>query len=472
MISLRRFLPLCLLLGCSTTRGAPPVEPPAPSAEPSGSAVHAPEKTVAEPIPEITSEEALAEFDAVWQAVNDQHFDPTFNGVDWAAVREEFRPRAERAQSLAEARDLIREMLDRLGQSHFVLFPAEVLAEAGVGAGADEDAEVRSEEVGTLGFDVRLRGGEALVSDVDPEGAALEAGVAPGWTLSRIGDLSVAESIQALSDSDPRRAALLLREALRGRLRGPIGSREELTFQDGQGREVELELERKKLEAVPHQLGTALPMLHLEFDSETYERSGKKIGWIRFTNWFLPMIQPINEAIDRMRAYDGLVIDLRGNSGGAASMVMGIAGNFFGEITELGVTQMREGTLRIVAIPRKTDLAGERVEPFSGPVAILIDETTGSASELFAGGVQSVGRAHVFGETSAGAVLPATLTRLPSGDVLMHALGDFKTADGTALEGRGVVPDEVVPLTREDLLAGRDPQLEAALAWIAARQHP
>jgi len=83
--------------------------------------------------------------------------------------------------------------------------------------------------------------------------------------------------------------------------------------------------------------------------------------------------------------------------------------------------------------------------------------------------MQDAGRARVFGETSAGAALPATTTQLPNGDSLMHATGDFVTSTGTRLEGRGVVPDEVVPLRRADLLAGRDPQLEAALTWILSQ---
>jgi len=50
--------------------------------------------------------------------------------------------------------------------------------------------------------------------------------------------------------------------------------------------------------------------------------------------------------------------------------------------------------------------------------------------------------------------------------VLLHAIGDFKTATGELLEGVGVVPDVSVPLTRETLLADGDPVLEAAVDWI------
>ena len=52
------------------------------------------------------------------------------------------------------------------------------------------------------------------------------------------------------------------------------------------------------------------------------------------------------------------------------------------------------------------------------------------------------------------------------GDVLQYAIGDFTTAQGDRVEGHGVIPDVTVAPTRADLLAGRDPVLEAALDWI------
>src|SRR4029079_12447261 len=109
---------------------------------------------------------------------------------------------------------------------------------------------------------------------------------------------------------------------------------------------------------------------------------------------------------------------------------------------------------------------GERGEPYRGPVAILVDGLTGSASECFSGGMQSMGRGRVFGQSSMGQALPARFDRLPNGDVLIHAWGDFVTGTGVRIEGRGVIPDQAAPLTRQALLDGHDPALEAALAWI------
>jgi carboxyl-terminal processing protease len=147
-------------------------------------------------------------------------------------------------------------------------------------------------------------------------------------------------------------------------------------------------------------------------------------------------------------------------------MVMGTAGHFLAEPMTLGTMRMRDNELRYVSNPRRVDRSGERVTPFAGPLAILVDGSTASTSEVFAGGLQSVGRARVFGQQTMGAVLPSLLESLPNGDVLQHAIADFATADGRQLEGRGVVPDVAVELTREDLIDGHDATLTAAIEWM------
>ena len=106
------------------------------------------------------------------------------------------------------------------------------------------------------------------------------------------------------------------------------------------------------------------------------------------------------------------------------------------------------------------------------PLAILVDQTSYSASEIFAAGMQAIGRARVFGQKTPGGALPAMLRELPSGDVLEYAIGDFVTATGQRIEGYGVVPDQVVSPSRAALAAGRDEVLDAAVEWAAARAGP
>jgi len=71
---------------------------------------------------------------------------------------------------------------------------------------------------------------------------------------------------------------------------------------------------------------------------------------------------------------------------------------------------------------------------------------------------------------ASGLAHPRWLYVLPNGDVLYHAIGEFITPSGERLEGKGVVPDEPVTVTRADLLAGRDPVINAAMRWIAGEK--
>ncbi len=397
-------------------------------------------------------------FEAAWKIIRDSHFDPGMNGVDWQAVRTELGPRASKARTDAELREVIQEMLGRLGLSHFALIPS-----GGGGGTAPTDLG------GDPGLDVRLVGTDLLVTAIDPDGGAAAAGVRPGWKLLSIEGMPAAELLSRLPDTMPDRLRHV--EAWRmveTRVRGPRGSRASLMFDDG-ARDLGVSVERRAESGQPATVGN-LPTMYVRVDTdERRTERGKTVGVVGFNVWMPAVDALFQKAVDRFRAHDAIIIDLRGNPGGLAAMIMGISGHFLTERKALGTMKTRESELRFAANPRLVDASGQRVVPFAGPLAILVDAMTGSASECFAGGLQSLGRARVFGQTSMGQALPAFFDKLPNGDVLIHATGDFVTADGTRLEGRGVVPDEIVPLRRDALLAGRDPVLEAALHWVDAQ---
>ncbi len=396
-------------------------------------------------------------FDAAWTIIRDSHFDPTMNGLDWPAVRAELAPRAARAETDGELRDVIRDMLGRLGLSHFALIPS----------GRDSTASGPVDMSGDPGFDVRLVGSELLVTQVDPYGGAAAAGVRPGWRLLSLDGMPVAELLSRLPESMPDRLRNVeIWRMVETRVRGPQGSLIPLMFDDG-ARDIGVAVERRAESGQPATVGN-LPTMYVRVESdERRTPKGATAGVIRFNVW-MPSVDPLFErAIDRFRSAKGIIVDLRGNPGGLAAMIMGISGHFLTERKPLGTMKTRASEpLRFAANPRLVNAAGQRVEPFGGPVAILVDSMTGSASECFAGGMQALGRARVFGQTSMGQALPAFFAKLPNGDVLIHATGDFVTADGTRLEGRGVVPDEAVAIERAALLAGRDATLDQALKWI------
>jgi carboxyl-terminal processing protease len=197
---------------------------------------------------------------------------------------------------------------------------------------------------------------------------------------------------------------------------------------------------------------------------------GSRIGVLYWSAWLPSTIPLIGVAMDEFRELDGIVLDLRGNPGGLGALAMGIGGHFLDGGESLGTMRTRETVLRFVTNPQRVGQSGERVVPYAGPLAILLDPLSGSTSEIFAAGMQSLGRARIFGERSAGQALPALITLLPNGDRLMHAVADFVAPDGTRLESAGVRPDLEVTLRREALLDGDDSALEAAFEWIETQR--
>jgi carboxyl-terminal processing protease len=401
---------------------------------------------------------AAETFDAVWTIVRDSHFDPAFDRAAWDRASSELRPKAIAATTPGELRAVLREMLGRLGLSHFAVIPATPDA-------PNDHVDLAAQP----GFDTRLVEHQLVVSSVDPDGGAAAAGVHAGWIVTAIDGTPAAQLLAPVTEAMPPRIAEV--EAWRAvvtRLRGPYDSQVNVTFVDGGGAAVTKAIARQAERGQAVTVGSLPTMFVRVTAAEKTTPGGRRAGVIGFNVWMAAVDRQFQQAVDRFRGDDGIVVDLRGNPGGLAAMVMGIAGHFTSSRDTLGVMKTRETELHFNANPRLVNAAGQRVEPYAGPVAILVDGMTGSASECFAGGMQSLGRARVFGQTSMGQALPALFDKLPNGDVLIHAWGDFVTGTGVRIEGRGVVPDVPVALSRASLLAGRDATLDAALAWIDA----
>ena len=395
----------------------------------------------------------VSSFDDVWQTINDTFYDPTFGGIDWQGAKSELRPRVLSAATPEAARDVIRELLGRLKRSHYVLLSPT--ADDVVSGPAIVPIEIRIADAGVVITDVLSK-------------RAVTAGLKEGLVVAAIDGKTTASLLNGLEASDSRTSNLQAWRRISRELYGPDGSRAVLRVRDAEGRVRDLSIDRALPPGEVVQFGN-LPPLHVVNESTSLKSPrGKRIGYIKFNFWMVPINEPVAAAVDRFRKDDGIVIDLRGNPGGLASMMSGIAGHFIGDALVLGSMRTRQTPQPLMyrVNPRIATSDGRRVDVFGGKLAILVDELTGSTSETFTGALQSLGRARVFGRQTMGQALPAVTKRLPSGDVFMYALGDFTTSNGRSLEGAGVIPDVAIPLLPRQLLAGRDPDLEAALAWF------
>ena len=392
-----------------------------------------------------------ASFEYAWNKIRENMWAPMPPGIDWQAVHDELKPKAAAARTMQQARAVLQDMIDRLKLTHFNIVPGDVYE------GLDANTSHRGDG-GVPGFDLRLVQSEALVVSVSAGSPAAAAGVRPGWRLTRADGEEVARLIAKLKSAlhDSTVKELSITRAVMGKLSGSPGSRVPVEFMNGANRPVKLDLQLTEPRGETSKIGF-LPSQHVWIESKKLDDT----GYVRFNMFLDParISTGFAKAVESCMQCEGFIVDLRGNPGGIGGMSMGMAGWFVDrEGVRLGTMKMKDNELKFAIFPRS--------ETFHGRLAILVDALTASTSEIFAGGLKDIGRARIFGTRTAGAALPSVFEKLPNGDAFQYAIASYVSEGGQTLEGTGVAPDEEVKLTRKALLAGKDPVLDAALAWI------
>jgi carboxyl-terminal processing protease len=282
-----------------------------------------------------------------------------------------------------------------------------------------------------------------------------------GFVLNKVEGKLVSETLKPLQESlTKRRASDMMRRVFLERtaeaiIGGKPDTKVRLEFLDGEDKPIAVELNRVKYTGEMSQPVGNFPKQRVIFESRLLPEN---IGYIRFNMWVIPQSAKIRAAIREFATADGIIIDLRGNPGGVGGLAGGVAGLLSDKQISLGSMNSRSGAMALLGYPQP--------EPFMKKVVVLTDHGSASTSEMFAAGIQENGRGKVIGETSAGAILLSVFDPLPTGYVFQYAISDYKSPKNVLIEGRGVKPDRQVPLTRESLLAGRDVQLDAAVAEI------
>ena len=214
-------------------------------------------------------------------------------------------------------------------------------------------------------------------------------------------------------------------------------------------------IEISDLEGSPRKIGVIdVPAFYLDFDA--YRKGDPDFR--STTRDVAKLVEELNDA-----GVDGLVIDLRGNGGGSLREANELTGLFI----EYGPTVQIKGTGSRVWRDGK-----RRRGPFyEGPLAIMIDRLSASASEIFAGALQDYGRAIIVGDRSFGKGTVQTLLDLPEGQLKITE-SKFYRISGDSTQHRGVIPDISYPsLLQHDEIG--ESSLEKALDWdrIAPVRH-
>ena len=170
-------------------------------------------------------------------------------------------------------------------------------------------------------------------------------------------------------------------EATAARLRGPEGSSVLLELRPPNGRAQEVELQRRRVDLQPVR-------------SRLVEQDGHRLGYLRITQFAEPVPQQAADALQSLekQGIEGLVLDLRNNSGGLVSAGLAVANQLL-DGAPIVETRNREG----FSDPQQAN----RGQLYGGPMLTLVNGGTASASEILAGALQDdkrspqIGRAHV-----------------------------------------------------------------------------
>ncbi|MDT7604779.1 MAG: carboxyl-terminal processing protease [Acidobacteriota bacterium] len=415
-------------------------------------------------------------FEIVWQTVKDYHFDPNFGGVNWDAVKAEFAPRVAQTHTDRELHWLLQQMLNRLGKSHFAIVPPESIpalpddesdTDDAEGAGdaaqkkkpAKDNLDITERLTHGIGIDLRVIGGAVVITRVDVGSTAARAGLRTGFVIKSVGGVPVGRILREMDQEvvfQPAVRHQIPAEILYERFNGEPDTSVSVSYLDARNVLRRVVVKRERLRGEMSAPLQSFPPQFVEFESR---RLPSGVGYIRFNVFAPSVMDKFCAALRGMSDAPGVVIDLRGNRGGILGMLQGLGGLLESHDAIFGEMRTRAGGAIFRVAPAR--------HPYAGALAVLIDEESQSASEMFASGLQESGRAVLVGERSAGATLPSVAKELPTGAILQYAFADFVSPYGKVLEGQGVKPDVAVKLDRRSLLAGHDPQLDAAAALIA-----
>jgi len=241
-------------------------------------------------------------------------------------------------------------------------------------------------------------------------------------------------------------------------IRGPEGTTVRLTVQHKTGSVEELTVTRRKIE-----LPTVFTNLGLQPDFRLVDSAGSTvtdIAYIQLQQFTQPSVAAVETALRQVRAgsYKAIILDLRGNPGGALDATADITDMFMNRgviITEVDRNGKRS-ELDATDGGLATDL----------PLAILVGPGSASGSEVLSAALRDNGRAVLIGQTTFGKGSVNFLVELSNGGALYVTAARWLTPKGQLIEGVGLTPDIVVAPGDTEATTGVGPQLFAAIDYL------
>lgn len=376
-------------------------------------------------------------------AVKKNYYDPKYHGVDLDARYQQFDDRIKSSPDLNNGMRMVAAFLSGLKDSHTFLIPPERPYRL--------DAGFRMELVGNDAFISLVRPGTDAVSKIHP------------------GDQIVAYDTYSVNRTDFHDLSYTFNN-----LMPQIKTQLDLRDPDGNARQIVVDSKMQQgKKTLDFATGADIDQYIRKEENEDHTIRQRYVEMGDVMIWKMPEFDMTNDEVDHMfgivRKHKSLVLDLRGDPGGAVTALERMVGNVFDHDVKIADRIGRKSELK----PQQAKTVGDKA--FAGPIIVLVDSESASAAELFARVMQLEKRGTVLGDRTSGSVMEARDYGYEQGVDTIIAYGfsvteaDLIMKDGASLEHVGVAPDQVILPTGHDLAAGQDPVLAQAVAMAGAK---
>ena len=386
----------------------------------------------------IERDRARVMLSSIKNEIKKNYYDPAYHGMDVDARFKEAEEKLKQANSMGQVFGIIAQAVLDLDDSHTTFWPPQ-----------------RAVTV-EYGWEMQMIGDKCFVVAIKP-GSDAEA------------KLKVGDEVLAIDERRPVRENMWKMKYLYYTLRPQPGMRVVVQSPGGQPRQLDVMAKikegKRRLDYTRDLNDLYAEIRDAENESRLYSHRFVSVGDNKeLFIWKMPQFDDPNLVDDMMNKAKGskaLILDLRGNGGGAETALLRLIGYFIDKDVKVGDIKTRKESKPMLAKTRGGDA-------YKGKLIVLVDSGSGSSSEVFARTMQLEKRATVIGDNTAGAVMRAMYHGLQLGADTIVPYGvqitdaDLVMTDGKSLEKLGVTPDENKLPTAKELAANLDPVLAYA----------
>lgn len=354
-------------------------------------------------------------FERAWNTIKNNFYDSDLNGQDWGRWKKHYK---DKIQNDDDANVAINTMLESLDDPYSRYLDRKNYA--------DQNVYIDSKITG-IGVNISTIAGKTVVVSVIEDTPAHAAKLQEGDVILKVNG----KSISGMKTSE-----------VADLVRGPIGSSVELVILRNK-KQITKKIERKEIKI------------------KTVKSSvDKNIGYIQILSFIgSTTTSEFVKALENTSKTDGLIIDLRGNTGGLLPNAIFIANMFVDKGTLVSIVG-RNGYKRNI-YAQATDFVIDK------PMLVLVDGGSASASEILSGALKDYHRAKLIGTKTFGKGMVQKIIPMPNETGLNLTIAKYLTPSGHDINKKGIEPDIKVSFTDRDIEQKRDVQLYKAKAVLS-----